>query len=79
MASRKRQTTFRPAQRKYLRGPVIDAGLRAATERRIEGLPESAFAGERMRSFIAVSSWFWHCYTCAHPEEASEPDSPSHQ
>lgn len=66
------------AQRKYLRGPIVDAEVRASGEQRIDGLPESAFAGERVRSFIAVSSWFWRCYPCAQPEEAGEPDTPSH-
>jgi len=65
MASRNRQTTPRRAQRKYLRGPVIDAELRADAEQRIDGLPDAAFMGERVRSFVAVSSWFWYCYPCA--------------
>jgi len=55
-----------------LRGPVIDAGVRASTEQRIDGLPYSALAGERVRSFVAVSSWFWHCYPCAHQEGESD-------
>jgi hypothetical protein len=75
MASRNRRTTLQDAQRKYLRGPVVDAERRAATEQRIDGLPDSAFAGERVRSFVAVSSWFWYCYPCVQPEDDSE-DSP---
>jgi hypothetical protein len=68
MASRKRQTNIQRAQRKYLRGPAIDAEVRAAIEERINGLPDSAFAGERVRSFVAVSSWFWYCYPCVQPQ-----------
>jgi hypothetical protein len=67
------------AQRKYLRGAVIDAEVRAAGESKIDGLPDSAFVGERVRSFVAVSSWFWHCYPCVQPEDDSAPDSPSEQ
>jgi hypothetical protein len=62
--------------RKYLRGPVVDVELRAATEERIDGLPDSAFAGERVRSFVAVSSWFWYCYPGAQPEDDSEDSRP---
>lgn len=59
------------AQRKYLHGAVVDAELRAATTERIDGLPDSAFEGERVRSFVAVSSWFWYCYPCPKPEDNS--------
>jgi hypothetical protein len=75
MAARKSQTNIQGAQRKYLRGPVMDAELRAATEQRIDGLPDSAFSGERVRSFVAVSSWFWYCYPCVQPQDDSD-DSP---
>jgi len=70
MASRNRQTTLRAA-RKYLRGAIVDEDSRASARQRIEGLPDSYFAGERVRSFVAVSSWFWYCYPCARPEETT--------
>jgi hypothetical protein len=72
MATRNRRTALQGAQRKYLRGPVIDAELRAAAEQRLDGLPDSAFAGERVRSFVAVSSWFWYCYPCVQPNDESD-------
>lgn len=68
MATRNRQWNIQRTQRKYLRGPVIDSEVRAASEERIGGLPDAAFAGERVRSFVAVSSWFWYCYPCAQPQ-----------
>lgn len=64
--------TVQRAQRKYLRGAVIDAELRAASEERIDGLPDSAFAGERVRSFVAVSSWFWYCYPGMQRDDAGD-------
>jgi hypothetical protein len=73
--ARDRQMALQRAQRKYLRGAVIDAEVRASTEERIDGLPDSAFAGERVRSFVAVSSWFWYCYPCVQPNDRSEPAS----
>jgi hypothetical protein len=75
ITNRDRQTARQRAQRKYLRGAVIDAEVRVAGEQKLDGLPESAFAGERVRSFIAVSSWFWYCYPCAQPEDGSSPES----
>jgi hypothetical protein len=72
---RGRSTTLQRAQQKYLRGAVLDTELRAAGESKIDGLPESAFVGERVRSFIAVSSWFWYCYPCSQPRDESTPDS----
>jgi hypothetical protein len=71
MTARDRQMALRRAQRKYLRGAIIDTENRAATEQRMDGLPDSAFAGERVRSFVAVSSWFWYCYRCAQPGDDS--------
>jgi hypothetical protein len=54
----------------------MDAELRASTEERIDGLPDAAFAGERVHSFIAVSSWFWYCYPCAQPgDDSNEPQA----
>jgi hypothetical protein len=76
MATRNRQTDIHRVQRKFLRGPVIDAELRAATEQRIDGLPDSAFAGEHVRSFVAVSSWFWYCYPCAQAKDDSDQSRP---
>lgn len=35
-------------------------------------MPDAAFVGERVRSFVAVSSWFWYCYPCAQPEDDSD-------
>jgi hypothetical protein len=75
MATRNHRTAVHGPERKYLRGPVIDAELRAATEQKLDGLPDSASAGERVRRFIAVSSWFWYCYPCAQPNGASAPES----
>jgi len=62
-------------ERKCLRGPIVDAEVRAADEAKIDGLLESAVAGERVRSFVAVSSWFWSCFPCVQPNDAPEPDS----
>ena len=70
--SRNEQTRVKRTQRKYLHGPVIDAELRAATEQRIDWLPDSAFVGERVLSFVAVSSWFWYCYPCAQPNDGAD-------
>jgi hypothetical protein len=28
-----------------------------------------------VRSFVAVSSWFWSCFPCVQPNDAPEPDS----
>jgi hypothetical protein len=68
------RSTVRPAHRKYLRGAIMDAELRKASEKRLDMLPDSAFVGERVRSFIAVSSWFWYCYPCAQ-KDADTADS----
>jgi hypothetical protein len=75
ITDRDRQEALHQTQRKYLRGAVLDTELRAAGESKIDGLPESAFVGERVRSFIAVSSWFWYCYPCSQPRDESTPDS----
>ena len=71
MTARDRQMALQRTQRKYLRGAIIDSEIRAAAERRLDGLPDSAFVGERVRSFVAVSSWFWYCYPCAQPGDDS--------
>jgi hypothetical protein len=70
--ARDRQMARQRTQRKYLRGAIIDSEIRAAAERRLDGLPDCAFVGERVRSFIAVSSWFWYCYPCAQPGDDSD-------
>lgn len=58
--------TVEPAGHEFLRGPIADAGMRGdAGMRQNIALPAVAFAGERVRSYVAASSWFWQCYTCA--------------
>jgi len=68
------QKALQGVQRKYLRGPIIDAELQASREERLDALPDSAFIGDRVRSFVAVSSWFWQCYPCVQPNESGERD-----
>ena len=63
------RASTRRAYRKYLRGAIVDAELLKASERRLDGLPDSAYVGDRVRSFVAVSSWFWYCYPCAQAED----------
>jgi hypothetical protein len=61
------------AGQEFLLGPIADAGMRgdAGTRENI-ALPAAAFAGERVRSYVAASSWFWQCYTCADGNAAKE-------
>lgn len=67
--------TLHGAERKCLRGPRVDTEVQAADEAKIDGLLESAFAGERVRRFVAVSSWFWYCFPCVQPNDGGESDS----
>jgi hypothetical protein len=66
---------LRRNQRKFLSGRVADAQVRPSGEQKLDGLPDCAFVGERVRSFVAVSSWFWYCYPCVQPNDDSEPES----
>jgi hypothetical protein len=75
IADRDRQEALHRMQRKYFRGVVLDTELGVADESKIDGLPDSAFVGERVRSFVAVSSWFWYCYPCGEPNQGGESDS----
>ena len=65
------------AQRRFLRGALADAAFRGGEL--ADSLPPDAFVGERVIAFVAESSWFVYCYTCAfedscgHPQ-ASRPD-----
>ena len=58
LTARDRQMALQRAQRKYLRGPIAAAEVRPADERKLDGLPDCAFVGEHVRSFVAVSSCF---------------------
>jgi hypothetical protein len=69
------QHALQRAQRKYLRGPIVEAEVRGGAKQQLDQLPEAAFVGERVRSFIAVSSWFWYCYPCSQSEDRGGPDA----
>jgi hypothetical protein len=73
--ARDRQMARQREQRKYLRGPIADADVRPSGEQKLDGLPDCAFVGERVRTFVAVSSWFWYCYPCGQPNHGGESDS----
>lgn len=79
MLTRNRLTLLHAVQRKYLLGAIIDEEIQAAAEERIDGLPDSAFAGERVRSFIAISSWFWYCYPCLQPQDGANRSATSNE
>ncbi len=51
------------AQRKFLRGAITDAGFRGGEL--ADSLPPDAFVGARAIAYVAESSWFMYCYTCA--------------
>jgi hypothetical protein len=72
MTARDRQMALQRTQRKYLRGPIAAAEVRPADERKLDALPDCAFAGERVHSFVAVSSWFWHCYPCVQSNDGND-------
>jgi hypothetical protein len=50
------------AQKRFLRGAIADAGFQGELE---DSLPPEVFVGERVIAFVAESSWFMYCYTCA--------------
>jgi hypothetical protein len=65
MVSGIRQTKRAMAQRNFLRGPITDVSHCGREGKDLaDSFPPGAFQGERIRSFLAASSWFWYCYTC---------------
>jgi hypothetical protein len=65
------------AQQRFLRGAIADAGFRGGEL--ADSLPTDAFVDERVIAFVAESSWFMYCYTCALEDscghaQAARPD-----
>ena len=77
--ARARQTKPASAQQKFLRGAITDASFSSGPEGKelADAFPADAFEGERVRTFLAASSWFWYCYTCFQQNEDEKTDGPA--
>ena len=75
---RTKPTRSASAQRNFLRGPITNPRLRRARgDKLTDVFPPEAYVGERVRSFLAASSWFWYCYTCFQPNPEGQADDSS--
>jgi hypothetical protein len=79
--ARARQTKPASAQQKFLRGAITDASFSSGRNARglADAFPADAFEGERVRTFLAASSWLWYCYTCFQQSEGEKSDGPAAQ
>ena len=63
--ARTKPTNPGSAQRKFLRGEIADVCLYGPEGNNFtDAFPPEVLRGERVRTFLAASSWFWYCYTC---------------
>lgn len=78
--ARTTQTKPASAQRKFLRGAITATCFCGPKAKELaDEFPAQVFLDERVRTFLAASSWFWYCYTCFQQNEGDKSGAPAAQ